>query len=138
MTVRDGLQVLLVSPTGRDAELIQNVCREAGLDSEAFLNVTSAVDAFRAGDAGAGDRRSSLRRRLSRRRRRHPRNRACVAWRPTVAGAVTSSISCGAQRRRPHAVLSPAAPTLVAVGTPVARRPPHRSVHAVLPHTAPA
>lgn len=27
---------------------------------------------------------------------------------------------------------------LVAVGTPVARRPPHRSVRAALPHTAPA
>jgi hypothetical protein len=26
----------------------------------------------------------------------------------------------------------------VAVGTPVARRPPHRSVRAALPHTAPA
>ena len=34
--------------------------------------------------------------------------------------------------------LNPGLSAEVAVGTPVARRPPHRSVRAALPHTAPA
>lgn len=53
MSVRDGLQVLLVAPTGRDARLIANALRVSNVQSEFMKDVASAVAIFRAKDVGA-------------------------------------------------------------------------------------
>jgi signal transduction histidine kinase len=53
MLCGDGLRVLLVTPTGRDAELIEKVLSVTGVSSEALKDVASAVDLFHAKDVGA-------------------------------------------------------------------------------------
>ena len=53
MSANDGLNVLLVTPTGRDAEIIGDVLKGTGVESEALKDVASAVDVFRARDVGA-------------------------------------------------------------------------------------
>ena len=53
MSANDGLNVLLVTPTGRDVEIIGDVLKGAGVESEALKDVASAVDVFRARDVGA-------------------------------------------------------------------------------------
>ena len=53
MTASDGLHILLVTPTGRDAELIANALNTSNMQSEALNDVASAVDVFRAKDVGA-------------------------------------------------------------------------------------
>lgn len=53
MTASDGLHVLLVTPTGRDAELIANALNTSNMQSEVLNDVASAVDVFRAKDIGA-------------------------------------------------------------------------------------
>ena len=53
MTTRDDLPVLLVTPTGRDAELIAQVLEAFDMQSEVLGDLASAVDTFRAGDVGA-------------------------------------------------------------------------------------
>jgi signal transduction histidine kinase len=53
MAGSDGLEVLLVTPTGRDAELITDVLRSSGVPSQVFKNIFDAVEVFRARDVGA-------------------------------------------------------------------------------------
>jgi signal transduction histidine kinase len=53
MAGSDGLEVLLVTPTGRDAELITDVLRSSGVQSQVFKNIFDAVEVFRARDVGA-------------------------------------------------------------------------------------
>ena len=53
MTASDGLQILLVTPTGRDAELIANALTMSNVRSEVLKDVASAVDVFHARDIGA-------------------------------------------------------------------------------------
>ena len=53
MTASDGLHVLLVTPTGRDAKLIANALNTSNMQSEVLNDVASAVDVFRAKDIGA-------------------------------------------------------------------------------------
>jgi signal transduction histidine kinase len=53
VTTRDDLHVLLVTPTGRDADLIAHILEGSDVQSEILSDVASAVDAFRARDAGA-------------------------------------------------------------------------------------
>ena len=53
MTAGDGLQVLLVTPTGRDAKMIANALSMSNVRSEVLNDVASAVDVFRAEDIGA-------------------------------------------------------------------------------------
>jgi hypothetical protein len=53
VTTRDDLRVLLVAPTGRDAELICHALEAADVQSEILGDVASAVDAFRTQDLGA-------------------------------------------------------------------------------------
>jgi signal transduction histidine kinase len=53
MAGSDGLEVLLVTPTGRDAELITDVLRSSGVQSQIFKNIFDAVEVFRARDVGA-------------------------------------------------------------------------------------
>ncbi len=47
------LKVLLVTPTGRDAELIVDALKTSGVEAEALPDVVSAVEVFRARDVGA-------------------------------------------------------------------------------------
>jgi signal transduction histidine kinase len=49
----DGLQVLLVAPTGRDAELIEDALEAMGVQCETSKDVASAVAIYRARDIGA-------------------------------------------------------------------------------------
>jgi signal transduction histidine kinase len=49
----ENLLVLLVAPTGRDAELIENALRLSDVQSEIFKDVAGAVEVFRAKDIGA-------------------------------------------------------------------------------------
>jgi C4-dicarboxylate-specific signal transduction histidine kinase len=49
----DGLHVLVVTPTGRDAELIQNLLHASCMQSERLLDVAEAVKALQAREAGA-------------------------------------------------------------------------------------
>jgi signal transduction histidine kinase len=49
----DGLHVLVVTPTGRDAELIQNLLQASCMQSERLLDVAEAVKALQAREAGA-------------------------------------------------------------------------------------
>jgi signal transduction histidine kinase len=53
MAGSDGLEVLLITPTGRDAELISDVLRLSGVQSRAFNHIFHAVEVFRARDVGA-------------------------------------------------------------------------------------
>ncbi len=53
MIASDGLRILLVTPTGRDAELIEDVLKISGVQSAALKDIASAVEMFRAGDVGA-------------------------------------------------------------------------------------
>ncbi len=53
MTASEDLQVLLVTPTGRDAELIENALQVSNVQSEALQNVAGAVEVFRSKDVGA-------------------------------------------------------------------------------------
>lgn len=53
MTTRDNLHVLLVAPTGRDAELIAHALAVSDVQSEKLSDVASAVHAFHAKDVGA-------------------------------------------------------------------------------------
>lgn len=53
MSVRDDLQVLLVAPTGRDAELIADALSVSNVQSESMKDVASAIAVFRAKDVGA-------------------------------------------------------------------------------------
>jgi signal transduction histidine kinase len=53
MPTADGLRVLLVTPTGRDAELLRSVLQLAGVQSEPLENVSSAVAVLRAWHVGA-------------------------------------------------------------------------------------
>lgn len=43
MTASDELRVLIVAPTGRDAELITEVLQEAGISSQSFVDVKAAA-----------------------------------------------------------------------------------------------
>ncbi|MDQ2833968.1 MAG: HAMP domain-containing histidine kinase [Acidobacteriota bacterium] len=52
-TSNDDLNVLLVTPTGRDAELIENALSVANVQSEAVKDIASAVEVFRTRDIGA-------------------------------------------------------------------------------------
>jgi len=53
MAVSSGLQVLLVTPTGRDAKLIGTVLNLADVQSEALEDVASAIEVFQTRDVGA-------------------------------------------------------------------------------------
>ena len=53
MSASDGMHVLLVAPTGRDAALIEDVLKVGGVESESLRDVASAVDVFRSKDVGA-------------------------------------------------------------------------------------
>jgi hypothetical protein len=53
VTTRGDLPVLLVTPTGRDAELITQVLRAFDMQSEILSDLASAIDKFRAADVGA-------------------------------------------------------------------------------------
>lgn len=53
MSVRDGLQVLLVAPIGRDAELIAHALKVSNVESESMKDVASAIAVFRMKDVGA-------------------------------------------------------------------------------------
>jgi DNA-binding NtrC family response regulator len=48
-----GLHVLLVTPTGRDAELIQNLLQASSVQSQPMRDVAEAVKALQHGEAGA-------------------------------------------------------------------------------------
>ncbi len=52
-TSNDDLNVLLVTPTGRDAELIEDVLNVSNVQSEVVKDVASAVEVFRTRDIGA-------------------------------------------------------------------------------------
>jgi len=52
-TSNDGLNVLLVTPTGRDAELIEDALNASNVQSETLQDVASAVEVFRTRDIGA-------------------------------------------------------------------------------------
>jgi signal transduction histidine kinase len=53
MAGSDGLQVLLVAPTGRDAGLIEDALKSSGLQSEALKDVAHAAGIFHGTDVGA-------------------------------------------------------------------------------------
>lgn len=53
MSVRDGLYILLVAPTGRDAKLIADALSVSNVQSESMKDVASAIAVFRAKDIGA-------------------------------------------------------------------------------------
>lgn len=53
MNIRNGLQVLLVAPTGRDARLIANALRVSNVQCELMKDVASVVAVFKAKDVGA-------------------------------------------------------------------------------------
>ena len=53
MAAGDGLDVLLVAPTGCDAELIADALKVANVQGEIWKDVASAVNAFSAKDVGA-------------------------------------------------------------------------------------
>jgi signal transduction histidine kinase len=53
MTGSDGLQVLLVAPTGRDAGLIEDALKSSGLQSEALKDVAHAAGVFHGREVGA-------------------------------------------------------------------------------------
>ena len=53
MAVGDGLNVLLVTPTGHDAELIADALDMSNVQSEILKDVASAADVFSAKDVGA-------------------------------------------------------------------------------------
>jgi signal transduction histidine kinase len=53
VATRDDFHVLLVTPTGRDAELITQVLQAFDVQSKMLSDVASVVDAFRARDVGA-------------------------------------------------------------------------------------
>ena len=53
MAASAGLQVLLVTPTGRDAKLIERVLNLADVQSEALKDVASAIEVFQTRDVGA-------------------------------------------------------------------------------------
>jgi signal transduction histidine kinase len=53
MLVGDGLEVLLVTPTGRDAELITDVLRSSGVRSQALKDIFAVVEVLRDRDVGA-------------------------------------------------------------------------------------
>src|SRR5271156_174690 len=53
MTASDGLQVLLVAPTGRDAGLIEDALKSSGLQSEALKDVAHAAGIFHGREVGA-------------------------------------------------------------------------------------
>jgi hypothetical protein len=53
MTGSDGLQVLLVTPTGRDAGLIEDALKSSGLQSEALRDVADAAGIFHRREVGA-------------------------------------------------------------------------------------
>jgi signal transduction histidine kinase len=53
MAKSDGLQVLLVAPTGRDAGLIEDALKSSGLQSEALKDVAHAAGIFHGTDVGA-------------------------------------------------------------------------------------
>jgi signal transduction histidine kinase len=53
VATRDDLHVLLVTPTGRDADLIAQVLEAFDVQSEMLSDVASVVDEFRAKDVGA-------------------------------------------------------------------------------------
>ncbi len=52
-TSNDGLSVLLVAPTGRDAELIENALSVMNVQSEALKDIASAVEVLLTRDIGA-------------------------------------------------------------------------------------
>ena len=47
------MTVLLVAPSGRDAELVRAVLRESGIQSEGFNDIGSATEALSSRDFGA-------------------------------------------------------------------------------------
>ncbi len=53
MVVTAGLQVLLVTPTGRDAKLIGEALAVADVQSEGMKDVSSAIEVFQTRDVGA-------------------------------------------------------------------------------------
>ncbi len=53
MTAEDGFEVLLVTPTGRDAVLIEGVLESSRIQSRALRDVQAAIAEFRAKDVGA-------------------------------------------------------------------------------------
>jgi hypothetical protein len=53
MAGSDGLQVLLVAPTGRDAGLIEDALKSSGLQSQALKDVAHAAGIFHGTDVGA-------------------------------------------------------------------------------------
>ena len=53
MTASIGLHVLLVTPTGRDAKLIEKALKLSGVESESLKDVASAIQAFQTRDVGA-------------------------------------------------------------------------------------
>ena len=53
MTAGDELRVLLVSPLGRDAQLIKDALAQTGIQSEACRDLACAIDAFRSQNVGA-------------------------------------------------------------------------------------
>ncbi len=53
MTGSNGLQVLLVAPTGRDALLIEDALKSSGLQTEALQDVAHAAGVFHDKDVGA-------------------------------------------------------------------------------------
>jgi len=53
MVVSAGLQVLLVTPTGRDAKLIGEALAVADVQSEGMKDVSSAIEVFQTRDVGA-------------------------------------------------------------------------------------
>jgi signal transduction histidine kinase len=53
MTGSEGLQVLIVAPTGRDAGLIEDALTSSGLQIEAFKDVAHAAGEFHGRDVGA-------------------------------------------------------------------------------------
>ncbi len=50
MAASDELSVLVVSPLGRDADLIRTTLTQSGIQSEAFQDIAGAVEAFRSSD----------------------------------------------------------------------------------------
>ncbi len=53
MIASEDLRVLLITPTGRDAELIENALHISNVQSETLKDVASAVEVIRARDVGA-------------------------------------------------------------------------------------
>ena len=53
MTASIGLHVLLVTPTGRDAKLIEKALKISDVESESLKDVASAIQAFQTRDVGA-------------------------------------------------------------------------------------